>query len=405
MNLPKGKLGFARLSAKGAAAAIVLTDGKPPAEFQIFAAGVNESDYGPITFDDIAAAMVMQNQEEKGNPLFFDFNHGMTVQYATAEQGKSGGTFDIAVRGGALLATDCQFTEEAFDRIAKREYNLFSPWFRTLTDDAGVCRPLQLLNVALLNLAGLNGLQPLAAGARLETGDQNMNPIKCMACGNPIPGMSGEGEAACGGCFRGAQKMSAVDFPQVQATIRANALALGIKPGADHSEQPALVTGLMSLRRDLHKATGQDSDAGAIGVIEGWKEKSAQAEGVIAAAAKTAADALTTELGVVLDDGVKAGKVSPAQREIFEAAALAKGGGKASKEGILYLRAKLDTLPKLVSTEATGQKKDPVQIPAVAGVVAAQMGIKRDDYELFRTDRAAWEAKQLEKKTQPVGRR
>ena len=133
-------------------------------------------------------------------------------------------------------------------------------------------------------------------------------------------------------------------------------------------------------------------------MIEGWREKSTQAEGVIAAAAAAQAAALVTELGIVLDDGIKAGKVSPADRDIFEAAALAKGGGKASKEGILYLRGRIDARPKQVSTEETGQKKQTQETTQVTRVVAAQMGVKMDDVELFKTDRPAWEAKQIAKR-------
>lgn len=394
MNLPKGKLGIARLSAKRAAAAIVLTDGKPPAEFQLFSPGVNDSDYGPITFDDIAAAMVMQNRTEKGNPLFFDFNHGMATEYATAEQGKSAGTFDIDMRDAALMAVGCQFTEEGFDRIAKREYNLYSPWFRTLTDEAGVCRPLELLNVALLNLAGLNGLKALAAsaaavGAEPNKQESSMTDTEIQALRDRITALESENRR--------------LGDPAREVGTLTGVLMLGAN--AAPSEVTKAVSGLLMLRRDLHKLTSQDSDAGAVGVIEGWREKSTQAEGVIAEAAKAQTDALVTELGVVLDDGIKAGKVSPADREIFETAALAKGGGHASKEGILYLRGRIDARPKQVSTEQTDQARQDLEITPQAKAVAVQMGVNMTDYELFRSDRPAWEAKQLEKIQPAPGRR
>lgn len=395
MNLPKGKLGFARLSAKGSAAAIVLTDGKPPAAFQIFAAGVNDSDYGPITFDDIAAAMVLQNRREKGNPLYFDFNHGMAKQYATAEEGKSAGTFDIEAKDGALCAMDCQYTEEGFDRLAKREYNLFSPYFRTLTDDTGVCRPLELLNVAFLNLAGLNGLQPLAAGSAALAAGAGNNPQETSMTEAEIQALQARNTAL------ETENRTLRDGAR-EVVALSGTLALGAS--AVPADVTKAVTGLLSLRRDLHKLTSQESDAGAVGVIEGWREKSAQAEGVIAAAAQAASDALTTELGIVLDDGIKAAKVSPADRDIFETAALAKGGGKASKEGIAYLRARIDARPKQVSTEGTGQKKDAREIAPEAKAVAVQMGVNMTEYELFLTDRPAWEAKQLEKKQPAAGR-
>jgi hypothetical protein len=377
---PKGKLGTARLAAKGGGASLVLPDGKPPAEFCIFRAGVNESDYGPITFDDIAAAMVMQNAAEKGNPFYFDFNHGMAVPGATDEQAKAAGTFQLEVRDGCLMAVRCQYTENGATRLAAREYNLFSPYFRTATEADGTCRPYELLNVAFVNLAGLNDLAPIAAGARLhDQGDPQMD-------------------------YEALYKKAQARVEELEGEIKTlrpagtEVVALGrllaIAPTAGETERAACVTGLMALRADIVKVTGQESAAAALGIIEGWKEKAGQADELIAAKAKAEGDAIVLELKTVLDDGVKAGKVSPADRDLFEDAALAKGAGKPSKEGIAYLRARIDSRGKQVSTEETGQKKP--EAPVITGttkIVAVQMGVKVEDFELYQTDRKAWEEK------------
>ena len=91
-----------------------------------------------------------------------------TVQGATDEQGKSAGTFDPGDRAAARCSRrTASITEEGFARIAKREYNLFSPWFRTITDDDRTSAGrYELLNVAFVNLAGLNDLQAIASAAR-----------------------------------------------------------------------------------------------------------------------------------------------------------------------------------------------------------------------------------------------
>lgn len=387
MNLPKGKIGKLEFTGKTSRPLPILDDGKPVNEFVIFAPGTNDSDYGPVEFDQIAAACVMTKYAEKANPLYFDFNHGMATRYATAEQGKSAGTFEVEVRDGALLAVNCKWTEEAYERIAKREYNLFSPWLEYIDCDDGVRRVYQLHNVAILNLAAMNGINQLAAGAAATEEKDTMTPEEIKRLTDRITALETENAA-----LRGAG---------AELTSIGGTLALGANAGAH--ERSKAITGLLQLRAEVLGLTGQDNVAGALGVLEAYKTKAGQADELVAKAAKAESDAIAVEMGAVLDEGIKAGKLSPGMRDIFEQAGLAKGGGKPSKEGVAYLTAKLGEMSKQVSTEETGQKRAPAKVTEGAKVVAVQMGVNMDDYELFVTDRPSWEAKVKERATKPVG--
>lgn len=357
MTPPKGKLGTARLAARGDGQSIVLADGKPPAEFRIFRAGVNDSDYGPITFDSIAAAMVMQSAAEKGNPFFFDFNHGMTVDGATDEQGKSAGQFSLEVRDGELWAVNCKYTENGAARLASREYNLFSPYFGTVTDADGICRPYQLKNVAFVNLAGLNDLTPIAAGARRDNeGATKMKSVKCAGCADPMKGLKiddGDGDedatdAYCAACYKaGAKKMSAA------------VVALGMRPDAGDADQVAAVTGLLALRGQVRKFTGQDTDEKAVAALSAIVSKAERTDAAEAEVAEIKATAARAEFDAVLDGAAKDGRLPPADRKKLEETILALTGGKITSQAIEAAKTNVSMLSARVTTrptpEPTGQ--------------------------------------------------
>lgn len=338
MKLPKGKTGTTRLSAKGGGTSLILTDGKPPAEFRIFRAGVNESDYGPITFDDIAAAMVMQNAREKGNPFYFDFNHGMTVEGATDEQGKSAGNFNIEVRDGELWAIDCMYTENGGARLASREYNLFSPAFRWIADEAGVCRVFQLLNVAFVNLAGLDGLQPLAAASsavgatRDEETDMTAEEIKKL-------------QDRC-------DRVEAENLTLRAAAHEVTALSGTLSLGADANPRAlgTAVTGLLALRGEVRKITGQDTDEKAVAALQAIAAKAARTDAVEAQIGEIQAGASRSQFDAVLDGASKEGKLPPADRKKLEDSILALTGGKITPAAIEAAKTNVSLLSARVTT-------------------------------------------------------
>lgn len=336
MKPPKGTIGTARLAAKGGGLALVLPDGKPPEAFRIFRAGVNESDYGPVTFDDIAAAMVMQNARDKGNPFYFDFNHGMTIEGATDEQAKAAGTFDLEVRDGELWASNCRYTENGSARLTAREYNLFSPYFRTLTDADGTCRPYELLNVAFVNLAGLDGLQPIAAGARLhDQGDPQMDYEalykKAQARVEEL-----EGEIKT--------------LRPAGAEVMALGHAVGLPGTAGTTERAAVVTGLMALRGEVRKITGQDTDEKAVGALRVIAAKAERTDAAEARVGEIETKALRAELDGILDGASKDGKLPPADRQKLEETLLAMQGGKVTKQVIEGAKVAVSMMTARVST-------------------------------------------------------
>lgn len=384
MDLSKFKKGKATYGSN-AVRLPVLDDGAPPSEFVIFKPGVNESDYGPLTFDDLAAVLVLKSHQEKGNPLYFDLNHGMFRQNPTAEDGKSYGEFDIEVRDGALMAVNCMWTEEGARLISKREYNLFSPAFRYFDDEDGVRRPYELVNVALVNLAGLDNIRPLAAGADLSEGDL-MDPKE----------MQEKLEKALAAIAAKDSEIAQLRAKDATRGLLILAAPLGLAGDASIEDVSGAVRGLITLRADVRKIVGVEKDGDILGVLQAFKG-SHERVALLSAEVETAKQAdRDDKFAALLGKGVADGKVPPGLKPYWEGQC--KEGGKVTERGLSMLTSYIETAPVLaagpgeVAVPGRGSGQPP---SVVATGLALQMGVGLDDYQLFKTDRAAWAEKVL----------
>ncbi len=316
----------------------LLSDGTPPTEFRIFRAGVNESDYGPITFDAKAADMVLAADREKGNPLYFDWNHGMAQKGASRAQGAAAGTFQLAVRptadGPELWAVACGWTDEGAEDIAKRRYNLFSPAFLFARDERGVTRPTQLINCALVNLAGLDHLQPIAASADLE-GEETMNEAEIQALKSRAEKAEAElatlkAQQASGGMMLGA--------------------ALGLGTNVSEEGRIEAAKSLAKTRGDVLALTGQATESAALGVLTAWKG-SHERVAALSAEVETRAQAdRETRFTATLDQALTETKISQAEKPFWEGQC--KEGGKVTEKGLALLSAYVATAqPRLATSE------------------------------------------------------
>ena len=368
----RNRTGLAALSAS-----ITLADGKAPTSITLLKYGPNESDYGCFTFDEVAAAMVMQAYERKGiERLYADWNHG-TIQRVgdpapTREQAKSSCSFIPMVNAqGDLVASEIEWTEKGRSDVESRDYNLFSPAFDWTWGDDDICRPSALLNFALVNRAGLNDIQPILAAAaaaiphrKQET--RTMDEKLETELRNRISVVEGE--------LADARKELATARLAGSGLVALSA-AVGLRPDVADADRLATITGLATLRADVLKATGKDKPedalseiaglvtlradvlrvagkktvAEAIGAIEGHKTKADGYDELAAKAAERETATLSAELAQSIERGKREGKIVEAVSKIWEEDALAYGGGKPTKEGIAKLNAKIDASPKIVT--------------------------------------------------------
>ena len=303
--------------------------GGAPTEFRILRAGLNKTEKGEFLFDDEAAGLVMESFRAKGLPkVQIDYEH-QSVQPPPGggDAAKpAAGWFKPEVRGGELWATEVAWTARATAMLAPDkgapEYRYFSP---ILFFDENTRRVIRLKNIALTNDPAMDELEPLVAATARKEDD--------MACEN-CTALSARLKSTEEECSALKQKLSAFEKKD--------------------DDKEAKMTALTGVRDKMVALTGQASEAGALGVVEGWKAKAARTDQLEAERAAEQAAALTAQVKDVLDAAIKDGKLPPAMRPHEEKAALAFGGGKPSKEGVEWLTGKWGAAPKVVNPGGAG---------------------------------------------------
>lgn len=348
-------------------------DGKAPTEIRLLRAGANETDRGyPILFDEIAATMVMSAYKLDGKErLYADWNHGMLPKdendKPTREQAASSCSFIPEVRNGELFATAIDWTDDGRTDVESKRYNLFSPAMWDWTDDEGNVRPKRLVNFALVNLAGLRNIEPLLAAMADMTGKETATMTEAQIAA--IQARNAELETE--------NKNLRVTSSEVVALGGVLALAGTAGP----TERAESVRGLVALRGDVLALTGQDSVAGAKGVMAGWKAKADGYDALAKEKADGESIALGAELDAVITAASKDGKLgfTPAELPIRKEQALKLGGGKPSKDGIAFLQGLAATAPKIITTAAdagTAAGHGTLALTAEETNLCATMGIK-----------------------------
>lgn len=342
---------------------------KPPVEFRIFRAGENPSEKGVFVFDDDSAACVMNEYARHNKPMLLDYNHGTMAEEAAPEVGISAGEFIPEVRSGELWATNIRWTERAAALIKAREYRCFSPLF-----NAKEGRVVRLINVALTNLPALDGIAPLMA-ASAHRQEDDMEPKEQI---EKLTAQVAELTA----------KLAAKDGEAETVKLTA---AVGLKSSASKEEVHAAVAGLVALRTKIREVTGKDSDATALGVIDAWKSEAIETAALKAKVVEIETAALKADLANILDQAGKDGKIAPAERVDWEGDVLLWGGGRLTKESVERLRARVEKMTAKVATAgaAATQAAATPSLDSESTRISATLGVKRDDYLKFRTERAS----------------
>lgn len=270
-----------------------------PTDLRLFRAGENTSEKGTYLFDNAAARAVLDNLNGRGVRLPFDYNHGMTAlfQLNPAEQAKAAGWFTLEVRNGELWAVNIEWTEEAADKIRKKEFAYFSPTF----DHDEECRITMLVCVALTNTPALHGLDPLMAAISAGT----LQPEGARGMDKRILAQLGLSENAT--------------VEQVLTALNENA----------------------SLRSQVLSLTGKQTPAEALGIVHGWKENAEQNVKAQAELANLRKEKDERELSAALEEAKT--KIPPAKVEEFR-----KLG---QTLGVAALRAMLSVIPDHPATQ------------------------------------------------------
>lgn len=148
--------------------------GGPPTAFRIWRAGDNTTDHGETRFTERSAALLMEEQDRRGNRYSFDINHLSLDKTAPLENQRGVGFFGLQVREGELWAFDCEWTDLVRAGLSKNppEWKYFSPAYDV---DAETGEVVSFLNCALTNTPATWGVTALATrramGTRMKWSD------------------------------------------------------------------------------------------------------------------------------------------------------------------------------------------------------------------------------------------
>lgn len=362
----------------------------PPTEFRILKAGWNETVKGRFLFDEDAGKAVMAQYAVRGlDKIQIDYEHQSSVPPPGGGRAEkpAAGWFKPEVRGGELWAVDLNWTTNAARMIAPEtgapEYRYFSP---ILFFNEESRRVSALKNLALTNDPAMNGIEAIVAASALAldaTDADEETPMECKACTTLTAQLTAKDA-----------ELSAMKEQYNALSARLSSLEEKDKEGK------AAMTSLTARHGDLSgklvALTGQQSEAGALGLLESWKTKAAQTDSLLAEKESTAIAALTGDMGRILDKAVAEKKLTPAMRPFEEKAALAMGGGKVSSASIEFLTAKWGAAaPVVVNPERkTPPEEGEVTLTASDYEAARLLGhdpewVLKNKKELAKKQRAA----------------
>lgn len=131
-----------------------------PKEVRLFAYGPVETDKGTFVFDKADGVRVMSAYADRGVLLPFDYEHKSLHPEAPAGSGKAAGWFRLELRSDGLYAVGIEWTPAAAEALAAKEWRYISPAFDT-EKRGGEEHVTFLQNVALTNIPATHGIPVL----------------------------------------------------------------------------------------------------------------------------------------------------------------------------------------------------------------------------------------------------
>jgi len=296
-----------------------------PSEFRIFAAGSFATTKGDFVFDGKAAVSVMAAVADWGNDYCVDYGHSMLSFFNVdpSESMKAAGWFRPELRNGELWATQVQWTDKAAAMLKSREARYVSPAFQ-YEDDGTIT---ELVNVALTNIPATKKQTPLMASKDKEAArnpkEKSMKKLSLIVLG--ALGLSAETDDS--------GVLSKIHALQSRARV------------ADELEK----NGAAEMAK-LNAITGRSTFGESLGAVQSWKESAATVGTLSAKITELEQKGRESEVLSLVEQGVKDGKIAPAQKEMW----LATG-----KKDPDFLKGFLSTAANVVPSKESAAKEKP----------------------------------------------
>jgi phage I-like protein len=241
----------------------------------------------PFTVDEASLTSMVAAFQSRGIDLVIDYEH----QSLNGERAPAAGWIkDLEARGDGLWAR-VDWTKQAQEYLAQREYRYFSPVLRL---DPETRRPMALMHVGLTNVPAINHLPPLVArwgGEARASGE--LGPMD-LALGSPVIEMDSAKEKG-----KMVEKLKRL---------------MGLRPEV---EEGAVCGKALEAFRELGVILNLPDDAtvaqlkGAVEAHKAGVVRLLKAEEEVQALKARLVEETTSRF---VEEALKAGKVSPAQR-------------------------------------------------------------------------------------------
>jgi hypothetical protein len=144
---------------------------------------------------------------------------------------------------------------------------------------------------------------------------------------------------------------------------------------------------MAALTADVRRLTGQESNAGALGVLAGWKANAAETAALRSKLDGMEQAALKADLKGKLDAAVTAGKLPPARRAEIEA--LATRDGKVTEDGLKTATICLSMLgPQVTVGAGTPMAEHAVELSPTEQAIARATGTDPQALAKFKIAKA-----------------
>lgn len=370
---------------------LLAKDGQSPKEFRIFAAGTFDTTKGPFTFDGKSAQSVMAAVADWGNDYCVDYGHSMLSFFNVdpAKAMKAAGWFKPTLRDGELWASDVQWTDDADKMILAREARYISPAFDFDREDRHIT---ELVNCALTNIPAIKKQMPLVASRDSDDRTSNrkkerkmgkknrVNAFVLFDLGLPPDATPDDVRTALSG-LKERSRAGEATRAKIEADARAKAeadleakrkregepdlAALAARAGTDAGTAEK---SRADSERQLVDLTGKKTYGEALGVVAAWKALPGEIEKLQTRIAELEQKGQGATAEVLVEQGVRDGKISPAQKEMWLAI------GRKNPE---MLRGFLDTASTVVPKKRALEPESKAKVALTAEQLrtAAKLGI------------------------------
>ncbi len=291
-----------------------MASGTVPSEFQVFPRGrISVAGGDPFYVDDTAISTVISAFQSRGLDMVIDYEHQTEGGDFASPDGKApaaGWIKSLEARSDGLYAK-VEWTERAVELLSRKEYRYFSPVFLV---SKGARRLVELLRVALTNAPRLNWIKPIVAkNANSTEGEIEMEFLKLIAKQLGLPETATQEEVTA--------KLTEV-LAAGPMLLKNCATAAGI---AEASTSEQLIASLKTLPaqaaelKEVRTALGLPEASGKSEVIASIHAlKQRPGSDVVQELAALKARLAGREASELVEAALKAGKITPAQKEWAE---------------------------------------------------------------------------------------